>query len=81
VELTLGRLRLEIDDRDGSDRFGTGPLGDGMAIVRGLKAIDPVRSVAADRGSNMGVNLAEIAGLDALVLDALMRILVSMRLT
>jgi hypothetical protein len=29
----------------------------------------------------MGVNLAEIAGLDALVLDALMRILVSMRLT
>lgn len=75
MELTLGRFRLEIDDRDGSDRFGTGPLGDGMAIVRGLKATDPVLSVAADLGSKEGVKLAEIAGLGALV-----RILVSMRL-
>lgn len=77
VELTLGRFRLEIDDLDGSDRLGKGPLGDGIAIVRGLIATDPgVRSVAADRGSKDGVKLAEIAGLGALV-----RILVSMRFT
>jgi hypothetical protein len=76
VEATLGRFRLDIDDLDGSDLFGTGPLGDGMATVRGLIATDAGVRSAADRGSKDGVPCAEKTGLAVLV-----RRLVSMRLT
>lgn len=76
MELTLGRFRLDIEDLDGSDLFGTGPLGDGMATVRGLIAMDAGVLSAADRGSKDGVPCAEITGLTVLV-----RRLVSMRLT
>jgi hypothetical protein len=75
VELTLGRFRLDIEARDGSDLLGTGPLGEGIARVRGLGATDMgVRSAAGvDRGSIDGVTLAEMIGL------AVLRTLVSMR--
>ena len=65
VELTLGRFRLDIDERDGSDLLGTGPLGEGIAMVRGLGATDiGVRSTAGvDRGSINGVPCAEMTGL------------------
>lgn len=78
VELTLGRFRLDIEDLDGSDLFGTGPLGDGMATARGLRTTEPpgVCSAGVSRGSNDGVTLAEIAGLAVPMCTA-----VSMRLT
>jgi hypothetical protein len=73
VELTLGRFRLDIDCRDGSDLLGTGPLGEGIAIVRGLGAMGVRSAAGVDRGSINGVPLAEMIGL------AVLRILVSMR--
>jgi hypothetical protein len=70
VEDTLGRFRLEIEDRDGSDLFGIGPLGDGIAAVLGLMGTDPL--AGPDLASSKGVKFAEMAGLA--------RRLVSMRL-
>jgi hypothetical protein len=43
-----------------SDFFAIGPLGEGMAIVRGLGAMEPgFRSIF---GSNDGVILADVTG-------------------
>lgn len=76
MELTLGRFRLDIEVLDGSDRFGANPMGDDMATVHGLIAIDAGVLSAADRGPKDGVPCAEMTGLAVLV-----RRLVSMRLT
>lgn len=73
VELILGRFLLVTEERVGSDLFGIGPLGEGMATVRGLIAADSlgVRSTGADRGSKDGVTTG---------LEVLVRTVVSMRL-
>jgi hypothetical protein len=71
VELRLPRFRL--DAALDSDLRGTGPLGDGIAAVRGLGAMEALWgwSYAAGEGANNGVPLVEIDGV---------RMAVSMRL-
>lgn len=64
VELRLCRF-LPIGPSLGvSDFFAIGPLGEGMAIVRGLGAMEVrFRSITgADLGSNDGVILAVVTG-------------------
>lgn len=65
-ELRLCRLRDMPPPRD-SGFFATGPLGDGMATVRGLGATEDVpgarSTIDPERGSIDGVTLADVAGL------------------
>lgn len=68
VELKPCRFLPNEAAFDGSDFLGVSPLGDGMAIVRGLGAIElGRRSAVADLGSKDGVVLAGVAGLVASV--------------
>ena len=62
MELILGRFRLDAVLE--SDFRGTGPLGDGIAAVRGLGAIEALRGLSyeADEGSKKGVPFVEIDG-------------------
>lgn len=78
MELILGRFRLEGPSLGVSDFLATGPLGEGMAMERGLGATEPaLRSVfGAGFISRTGVLLADGAGEAAPA-----RIEVSMRLT
>ena len=78
VELRLGRFRFEGPNLGVSDFLATGPLGEGMAMVRGLGAMEPALRSVFEAGliSRAGVMLADVAG-DA----GSVRMEVSMRLT
>lgn len=64
VELRLGRFRLEGPSLGVSDFLPTGPLGEGMAMERGLGATElTLRSIfGVGFISRPGVMLADVAG-------------------
>lgn len=61
-ELRLWRFRAMGPNLGVSDFLPTGPLGDGMAMVRGLGATEPGGRSGADLGSRFGVVLTPEAG-------------------